>query len=129
MKMRIGSVVAAATVACVGIACGQAEAEELIEITAADLPASAGAGPTGAWQSVGWDADPWHPYPGRATLILHHDLGRAPAVVLTYVAFDDTGRGAGLAAGDMARVIEVADTTVTIRNDTEADFHCRLVLE
>jgi len=118
-----------AALAAAGLGCDSAVADERIEVTAAELPASAGLDAEGVWQSVGWTGDPWQRYPGRVTLVLHHDLGRIPAVMLTYLAFDESGRGAGLAAGDMARVVEVTASTVTVRNDTEADFFCRVVLE
>jgi hypothetical protein len=109
--------------------CDGAAAQGRIELGLDDLPPSAGVEAAGdSWQSVGWSADLWQSYPGETTLVVAHELGRAPQSVLVYLAFDETGRGAGLATGDMARIVEVTPTSVTIRNDTEADFFCRLVL-
>ncbi len=110
--------------------CEDANAQEHIRIGPGDLPPSAGLDATGeGWQSVGWSGDPWQPYPGRATLEFTHDLGRIPTSVLVYLAFDRGGTGAGLASGDLARIIEVTETTVTIRNDTEAELFCRVTLQ
>lgn len=110
-------------------ACEGADAQERIVVGPEDLPASAGVQPTAeAWQSVGWGGDPWQRYPGEATLEFTHALGRVPVSVVVYVAFDESGRGAALAAGDLAHIVQVNETTVTIRNDTEADLFCRLAL-
>lgn len=109
--------------------CEGADAQERIVLGPGDLPASAGVQPgADAWQSVAWGGDRWQPYPGEATVQFSHDLGRMPVSVLVYVAFDEAGRGAALAAGDLAHMVEVTETTVTIRNDTEADLFCRLTL-
>ena len=111
-------------------ACADAGAQERIELGPGDLPPSAGVAPAGdSWQSVGWSGDPWHSFRGETTLVISHSLGRAPQSVLVYLAFDESGGGPGLATGDMARIVEVTSSRVTIRNDTEADFFCRVVLE
>lgn len=109
--------------------CDGADAQERVELRLDDLPPSAGVEAAAeSWQSVGWQGDPWHAYGGETTLAVAHELGRVPQSVLVYVAFDPSGGGAGLATGDMARVVEVTADRVTIRNDTEADFFCRIVL-
>lgn len=93
----------------------------------ADLPASHGV--TGAqWQSGGIN-DEWMGYPAQTALELGHSLGREPVSVLVYVAFDAGGQDGALAAGDIARIAEVSDDTVTIRNGTNQDFFARIVLQ
>ena len=110
--------------------CTDAGAQERIELGPGDLPPSAGVVATGdTWQSVAWSGDPWHSFRGETTLVISHSLGRAPTSVLVYLAFDENGGGPGLATGDMARIVEATADRVTIRNDTEADFFCRVVLE
>lgn len=108
--------------------CQSAHAEEHIELTLAELPASAGVQGT-SFQSVGWQGDPWQRFPGNATLVMPHSLGQVPHSVLVYLSFDDSGTSSALSAGDMARILEVTDTKVTIRNDTHADFYARIVLQ
>lgn len=79
------------------------------------------------WESSPWTGAPWIAFDPRATVELEHTLGRAPRVVLVYLAFDAEGTDAALAAGELARVVEVTDTTLTIRNDTSAAFFFRVV--
>lgn len=108
--------------------CGDASAREYVVLDLDDLPPSAGLDPTGeGWQSVGWEGD-WHAYPGGVTLEVTHGLGRVPTAVLVYVAFDPDGRGAGLAAGDLARIVDVTETMVVVHNGTDADMFCRIAL-
>lgn len=108
--------------------CSAAGAQEHIRLTAEELPASAGLDATGeVWQSVAWRGD-WHRYPGEAIVEVEHGLGRAPMGVLVYLSFQEDGESAGLATGDLARILEVTPTHVQIRNDTEADLYARIVL-
>lgn len=107
-------------------ACGNASAQETIEIALADLPPGGGTA-DGAFQTSPWDGR-WLAYPGRTTFRLEHDLGHAPRSVLVYVSFAEDGAGAGLAAGDMARVEAATETHVTLRNQTHEDFFARVVL-
>jgi len=108
--------------------CDSANADEQITLTLADLP-DRDTNAAGVWQSTRWSGSPWHPYPGGVTLRVEHDLGRAPSAVLVYIAFSADGAGTGLASGDLARIVQVTDSEVTIRNGTEADLYCRIVLE
>ena len=115
--------------------CANSKDPSRIEITAADLPASAGvicnSGQTEgcSWQSSDWDNDPWLFYPGKATVAIEHGLGRVPTGTWLYIAFEEEGAGAALAAGDLARISSVTATHVEIKNDTNADYFCRLVLQ
>ena len=105
-----------------------ARADEFRHVTLAELP-SRSTNAAGVWESAPWTGATWVGYPGHVTLRVDHDLGRRPAAVLVYLAFDAAGTGPALSAGDLARVVEVADDHVTIRNDTDGDYFVRLVLE
>jgi hypothetical protein len=48
-------------------------------------------------------------------------------VVLAYLSFDPEGASAALAAGDLATVVAVSESTVTLRNDTNSEFFLRVV--
>ncbi|MEM7447102.1 MAG: hypothetical protein AAF355_02565 [Myxococcota bacterium] len=112
--------------------CGEADAQGVEDVTLFDLP-SAGEDEWGIWQS-NTEGAPWFRYRGGARLRIEHALGRVPRIVLLYVSFSeegidpDTGATAGLAAGDMARILEVSDQTVTVHNDTNANMFARMVL-
>lgn len=97
----------------------------------ADSPelANASVSPEGVWESVPWSGQdtPWLPFPPRITAELEHTLGREPRVVLVYLAFDPEATEPALAAGDLARVVEVTETTVTVHNDTSGSYFFRVV--
>lgn len=97
----------------------------------ADSPelARASVSPEGVWESVPWSAQdaPWLPFPPRITVELEHTLGREPRAVLVYLAFDPEATAPALAAGDLARIVEVTDTTVTVQNDTSGSYFFRVV--
>lgn len=88
------------------------------------------------WESAPWNGAAWIDFRDEACVIIDHDLGRRPMQVLPYLSFerddsDDDGRtrSSALASGDLARVLEVTDTQVTLRNDTNADVFLRVVVE
>jgi hypothetical protein len=85
---------------------------------------------TGSWESAPWSpADTgWIPYPPRGQVQLEHRLGREPRTVLVYLSFDRAGTSPALAAGDLARVIDVDESTITIWNDTNGSYFARVVL-
>lgn len=88
--------------------------------------------PEGLWESSSWDgrATPWLPFPARTVLDIEHGLGRNPRVVLVYLAFDETGDGAALAAGELATLPMPPDgERVQVFNSTNANFFARVVLE
>ena len=95
----------------------------------ADAPELAAASVTteGTWESAPWEGSPWLPYPGRATVQVEHSLGYAPSVVLVYLSFEESGADPALAAGDLARLVEVDATTLVVRSDTSAFFFARIV--
>jgi len=122
---RLGFVGMSATLLLV--ACGDGAVGPTIEIGSADLPTSAGVDDRGHWQSSAWDQD-WIEYPGNTTLNMEHGLGRTPRAVLVYVSFSPDGFGAGLAAGDAARVVAADDQHVAIQNATRENFFVRVAL-
>ena len=85
----------------------------------------------GVWESTPWSDpnQPWLRYPGRGTIQLEHGMGRVPRLVMVYLAFDSVGTEPGLASGDLARLVDADENTVTIRNDTSASFFVRVVLQ
>jgi hypothetical protein len=93
----------------------------------ANLPPGAGPTPGGGWQSSAWE-ESWLRYPGRATVIVEHDLGTIPAEVLVYLSFSPDGSAASLASGDTAHILTVDENCVVIENATHADFFFRVVL-
>lgn len=132
LGMALGMALALAVGCGLATGCGDADAQGRIELTRDDLPPSAGLDDTGqAWQSAGWGGagtGGWQPYPGETTLVVPHELGRAPTAVWVYVSFDEGGSRPGLATGDMAIVVEATETQVAVANTTEADLYCRIVL-
>lgn len=85
---------------------------------------------SGSWQSAPWDPGTvgWIPYPPRAQIQLEHGLGRVPPLVVVYLSFERSGASPALAAGDLARVVDVDASTVTIWNDTNGSYFVRVVL-
>jgi hypothetical protein len=112
-------------------ACGR-PAPGTLRTYAADAPelAMASIDPvSGTWESVPWTGADWLPYGPRAQLQVTHGLGRLPRTVQVYLAFDELGSDPASAAGDLARVIEVTDTTVTVWNDTNGVYFARIVVQ
>ncbi len=111
-----------------GLGCNRTLAPSTIEVGLADHPPSAGMTDGDEWQSVDWLGDPWLRYPGRATLIMEHELGRMPSSVLVYLSFSPDGSAAALTAGSTAQIESVDERFVTITNNTDADFFIRVVV-
>lgn len=84
---------------------------------------------TNTWESMPWTGTPWLPYGPRAQLRVFHGLGRVPRSVHVYLAFDELGSDPAMAAGDLGRVLEVTDTTVTVWNDTSGSYFARIVVQ
>jgi hypothetical protein len=108
-------------------ACDTGRDPETIYVFLDALPMSGVTDGGDGWETNGWD-EAWLRYPGRSTLVLEHALGFVPAEVTVYLSFEEDGSAAALATGDTARIIDVDDAFVTIRNDTHADFFARIVL-
>ncbi|MGE0789694.1 MAG: hypothetical protein AB7S26_28735 [Sandaracinaceae bacterium] len=98
------------------------------EQTAPEL-AHASVSPEGVWESAPWSAPdaPWLPYPSQATVQVEHTLGREPRVVNVYLSFDAMGSEPAAAAGDLARIVSVDETTLSVRNGTNAQLFARIV--
>ena len=58
---------------------------------------------------------------------VEHSIGYTPRVVLVYLSFEAIGSEPAMAAGDLARIVSVDESTITIRNDTSAMFFARVV--
>lgn len=110
--------------------CGRPPADPLViyPSTAPEL-ASAAVDATGQWSSCPWTGVSWLRYPPRGQIQVEHALGRIPARVNVYLAFDAAGTAPALAAGDLARVVDVDESTVTIWNDTNGAYFARVVIE
>jgi len=115
-------------------ACGRPAPGSVGVVTAASPElAMSGIDPeSGTWQSAPW-ADGagmvrWLPYPPRGQVQVEHSLGRVPTTVFVYLSFMPTGVSPALAAGDLARVVEVDASTVTVWNDTNGSYFARVVV-
>ena len=97
------------------------------EVTLDSLPDSAGTTPGEAWQSSGWE-EGWLAYPGDTLLRVAHGLGRTPSSVEAYVSFASDGFAAGIASGDLARIVSVDATHIALENGTKQDLFLRIVL-
>ena len=87
---------------------------------------------SGSWQSAPWrqSADSrWLPYPSRGQLQLEHNLGRTPQNIIVYLAFEQTGMSPAHAAGNLARIVDADDTTLTVWNDTNGNYFARIVAQ
>ncbi len=84
---------------------------------------------SGSWESAPWSPGEmgWIPYPPRGQIQLEHGLGRVPRTVLVYLSFERTGTSPGLAAGDLARLVDADETTVTVWNATNGTYFARVV--
>ena len=130
-KAFVGLGLAVGLVMCTLPGCAVPVDDTMIYPSSSEELSGASLSPEGLWESMPW-SDPEHPwlrYPGRTTVQLEHGMGRVPRSVAVYLAFDSVGTEPGLASGDLARVSDVNENTVTIRNDTSASFFIRVVLQ
>lgn len=127
---------AAASLLAAGTACGRPPPGMLFDFPA-DAPelAQASFDPiTNVWESAPWTGASWLPFPGQVQIRIAHNLGRVPRVVLVYLGFREVPLGEATetppaqAAGDLARIVEVTSTTVTVWNDTDGDYFARVVV-
>jgi len=112
-------------------ACGDAAALDPLELESTCAETQLLGGEIAAWESAGWPPDPrcdWLPFDGRRTVELSHGLGRTPADIAIYLAFEPDGRMGAPAAGDLARILAADETTVHLRNETNQDFFLKVVL-
>jgi hypothetical protein len=122
-----------ASLAATALGCGRPAPGGVVIFTAsAPELAMASIDPeTGSWESAPWTPGTtgWIPYPPRGQIQLEHGLGRIPRTVLVYLSFDRTGAMPGLAAGDLARVVDADESTITLWNDTNGSFFARVVVQ
>ncbi|MBX7192651.1 MAG: hypothetical protein K1X94_11365 [Sandaracinaceae bacterium] len=132
---RRAFVVGGASLLATLAACGKPTPGEIVVFTASSPElAMASVDPeTGSWQSAPWGDTAgtvtWLPYPPRGQIQIEHGLGRVPSTVLVYLSFDEHGSSPALAAGDLARVLEVDATTVTLWNATNGSYFARVVVQ
>ena len=110
-------------------ACGLPTGDTIVYPIDSPELANASVSAEGVWESAPWPAPgvTWLPYPGQATLEVEHGLGRVPRAVLVYISFSEDGSQSALASGDLSRVIAVDASTLSIRNDTNAQLFARFV--
>lgn len=111
--------------------CGEADAQAPVRIAASDLECADHDVTLDIWESASWPPGTcdWLLFDGRTTLEVEHPLGRAPKLVLIYIAFDAAGTGATLGHGDSGIIDGATDTTITVKNDTRQRFYVRLVAQ
>ena len=81
------------------------------------------------YASAPWDG-PLDEFPGQSTVSFEHNLGVAPDLVSTYVAFEKTGTGTSDVtenAGDQGEIVCVDENVILVRNGTCARFFIRVV--
>lgn len=85
----------------------------------------------GVWESNPWRSDDvtcgYLDYADESTYRIAHTLGRVPRSVDLYISFSAAGDSVAPPAGDMARIQEVSDTHIEVRNRTDAEFFLRVV--
>lgn len=80
------------------------------------------------WESAPWSGTDWIAYSPRTQLHISHPLGHTPRAVLVYISFVAAGTTPALAAGDLARIVQVSESDVTIWNDTNGTYFARVVI-
>ncbi len=132
-KLRLlGLVLFSAALTAAATGCGEARAQDPIRLTAADLPCASTRGAvfeTASFPDVTGASCAWIALPDRATVVIEHPLGAAPALVVPYIAFAEDGRSGTLASGDVARIESVSATEIIIANATNEEFFLRVVAQ
>jgi hypothetical protein len=78
----------------------------------------------GVYMSSPWEGELLY-FPGGMHLALEHKLGKEPRWITSYLAFDRDGtKASGLApaAGNQVLIVDADATTVTVANDSCADY-------
>lgn len=130
--LRLLSGAAGVGLGVVGLgACGRPQPDVLViyPVDAPELAMASTDPETGSWQSAPWSGIDWIPYPPRGQIQVEHALGRVPTTVMIYLSFDPDGSTPALAAGDLARVVDVDASTVTVWNDTNGRYFARVVVQ
>lgn len=139
-SLRTVLVIAASLSLCVAaFGCGRPPPGNLLDFPAAAMELElASLDPvTNIWESAPWSGAIWLPFPAQTQVRVEHGLGRIPRAVEVYLGFQEMPLGnvppmrdtpPALASGDLARIVEVTPTTVTVWNDTGGDYFARIVL-
>ena len=78
----------------------------------------------GVYMSSPWEGELLY-FPGGARYALEHKLGKAPRWVTSYLSFEREGTrtaSLGQPAGNQVVIVDVDATTVTVANDSCADY-------
>ncbi|HJL20358.1 MAG TPA: hypothetical protein RMH99_32120 [Sandaracinaceae bacterium LLY-WYZ-13_1] len=122
--MRRGSLALLFALSACGLPTG-----DLIVLDADAPELSAASCEDGVFESSPWSGAPWLAYGPRDTLQIEHCLGRTPRAIQPWISFEESGAEAVLASGDLARIVAVDETTITVKNETSAMFFARIVAE
>ncbi|MCB9591483.1 MAG: hypothetical protein H6719_02015 [Sandaracinaceae bacterium] len=93
--------------------------------------ANATVSPEGVWESSPWSGDGvlWLPYPAQATIDVEHGLGRVPRDVDIWISFEADGDAPAPASGDLARLIAIDESMISVRNSTNVVLYARITLQ
>ena len=130
--MRYAALLLLLGLCALGSGCGEARAQDPIRVTAADVPCASTRGSlfeTAAFPDITGTSCTWIAFPDRATVIIEHPLGVAPALVVPYISFAEDGRGGTIASGDVTRIESVSPTEITVANATNEQFFLRVVAQ
>ena len=90
----------------------------------------------GVWSSAPLQDSRWIPFGPGAEVQIEHGLGRVPTLVLSYISYtgddrkDSEPRVFMPAAGDLANMVEVNESIVTLKNRSRGkNFFVRVVLQ
>ncbi|HLV66355.1 MAG TPA: hypothetical protein VKY73_11115 [Polyangiaceae bacterium] len=112
-----------------GLGCASSCADAVDETP---VPVREGTRDGWCYETAPWDGT-YLEFPPQRRFEIHHDLGRVPPVVVTYVGFEatplvDGGNGEiAETAGNIAVIEAVTDEIVRVRNDTCETFYLRVV--
>ena len=107
--------------------CGTATAQTTVEL----MPDCATV-ERDTWESNPWRSDEarcaYQPFAAQTTYRIFHTLGQEPRSVDLYISFSPGGESVAPPAGDMSRILNVTETFIELRNQTNEDFFLRVVL-
>ncbi len=82
----------------------------------------------GVWTSTtSWSSDFFEIAADQTATVLH-GLGRVPVLIQIYVAFPESPVRVGIASGNLAEIVAVTDTAISIHNFTGTLYVYKIVL-